>query len=43
MNRISGITEKQLDVFVADEKFEIKSLVKGEHYKLGNVTQLGFI
>jgi len=42
MNRISGISEEQLDVFVTDEKFVIKSLVRGEHYKLGNSTQLGF-
>lgn len=42
MNRISGVTEEQLDVFVPDEKFEIKSLVQGAHYKLGNCTQFGF-
>ena len=42
MNRISGIAEEQLDVFVLDEKFVIKSLVRGQHYKLGNSTQLGF-
>lgn len=42
MNRISGITEEQLDVFVADEKYQINSLVRGEHYKCGELTQLGF-
>jgi len=42
MNRLSGITEEQLDFFLADEKYQIKSLVKGEHYDSGNLTLLGF-
>ena len=42
MNRLSGITEEQLDFFLADEKYQIKSLIKGEHYDSGNLTLLGF-
>jgi virulence factor len=42
MNRISGITEEQLDIFLDGEKYQIKSLVRGEHYESGQLTQLGF-
>ncbi|NQZ24018.1 MAG: Gfo/Idh/MocA family oxidoreductase [Colwellia sp.] len=42
MNRLSGSTEEQLDLFLANEKYQIKGLVRGEHYQSGNVTQLGF-
>jgi len=42
MNRLSGVTEEQLDLFLANEKYQIKSLVRGKHYKLGNLTLLGF-
>lgn len=42
MNRISGATDERLEVFLNDEKYQIESLTKGQHYKSGNVTPLGF-
>ena len=42
MNRISGITEEKLDVFLVDEKYHIDSLACGTHYQAGISTPLGF-
>ena len=42
MNRLSGTTEEQLDIFLANEKYQINSLVRGEHYHSGQLTPLGF-
>jgi virulence factor len=42
MNRISGHTEERIEVFLNDEKYQIESLTKGEHYKSGKLTPLGF-
>jgi virulence factor len=42
MNRVSGITEERLEVFLADEKIQIDSLTQGTHYKNGQQLPLGF-
>jgi virulence factor len=42
MNRISGHTEERVEVFLNDEKVQIESLTKGEHYQSGTLTLLGF-
>jgi virulence factor len=42
MNRVSGISEEQLELFLPDEKYQITSLVRGSHYHLGLLTSLGF-
>jgi len=42
MNRISGCTEERIEAFLYDEKYQIDSLIKGEHYQSGTPTPLGF-
>jgi len=42
MNRMSGVTEEKLEVFLPDEKYHIESLVSGSHFCAGNETSLNF-
>lgn len=42
MNRISGVTEERLEVFLANEKYQIDSLTTGVHFQAGQETPLGF-
>jgi len=42
MNRLSGITEEKLELFLPDEKYHIESLVAGSHFCAGNETSLDF-
>jgi len=42
MNRMSGVTEEKLEVFLPDEKYHIESLVGGSHFCAGNETSLNF-
>lgn len=42
MNRLSGITEERLEIFLENEKVQIDSLTRGQHYQAGAVTPLGF-
>ncbi len=42
MNRLSGVTEEKLEVFLPDEKYNIESLVGGSHFCKGNKTSLDF-
>jgi len=42
MNRISGSTDERLEIFLNDEKYQIESLTKGQHFISGHQTLLGF-
>lgn len=42
MNRMSGVTEEKLEVFLPNEKYHIESLVRGSHFCEGNETSLNF-
>jgi len=42
MNRNSGVTEENLEVFSVNEKYQITSLTSGQHYQAGKLTPLGF-
>lgn len=42
MNRQSGVTEEQLQLYRHNEKYQIDSLTQGQHFQAGQCQNLGF-